>query len=204
MRFTHTLDADIVSLLRKEGFKRKGNVFIRLHADGILQCIFSARGATTKDCSYSISVRSIYEPDVFGDVSLYRGALTYPFELSDFNIEKIAYHSNYDTMKYACLPKLNNTNSQESFCELISLLDTKRFGFVRWYMDMLSIPSLMALGQYALSVQKCDIVLSHNDKLINVLKMKKVLETGDPELVYSFLMQAQSSNLHQFASLKFK
>lgn len=204
MRFIYTLDPDIVDLLKSEGFKRKGNVFLRIHGDGILQCVFLTRGSVAKDCSYSISLRSIYEPDVFGDVSVYRGALTYPYELNDFNIEKSGYHSNYELMKHACISKLNDANSQESFCKLIFLLDTTRFGYVRWYMEMLVIPSLVALGKFELSNQKCDMVLSHNDGLAGVLQMKELLATGNSELIHSFLTQVKSNNLRQYMSLKFK
>lgn len=202
MRFTNSLDANIVALLQSMGFKRKGNVFLRILGDGILQCIFSPRGALATERGLCISVRSIYEPDVFGDISIYRGALTYPYELCDFNIDKIEYPSDYDLLEHACISRLNETNTQESFCKLISLLDSERFGFVRWYMEMISIPSLMMLEQYELALQKCDIVLSHNDDLRMVLQVKEVLSTGDKEVIKAYLLEAKSKNLSNYASLK--
>lgn len=204
MRFANALDINIATLLRSIGFKRKGNVYLRIYGDGILQCIFLSRESSARNSNLSIAIRSIYEPEVFGDVSVYRGALTYPYELSDFNIDKVIYPSDYDLLEYACISKLNETNTQESYIKLVSLLDSERFGFVRWYMEMISIPSLMALGRYELALQKCDIVLSNNNELTPVLQMKNTLATGNEELIKSFLKEAKSNNLQQYARLKFR
>lgn len=204
MRFVCKLDSNTIGCLKAAGFKQKRNVFLRIHGDGVLQCVFLPRGSRAGGSNLAIAVRSIYEPDVFGDVSVYQGALTYPYDLDDFNIEKNAYSSQCDLLQRECIAKLDKTDTQESFCELITLLDTQRYGSVRWYMEMISLPSLMAQGQYAVALQKCDMVLAHNEELTEVIKMKSLLLTGDTTLIGSYLQEAKARNLHQYICLNYK
>lgn len=207
MRFTIAIAPNIVSKLRERNFKRKGNVFLRIMGDGVLQCVFASREpfpTSTMYDSLSISVRSIYEPEVFGDVGIYRGALTYPYSLTDFNLEKECARSTDDLLVRCCLPMLDDTISQDRFCKLIYSLDMACYNQVRWYMEMLMIPAFMRLGKDKHALDCCNRVLLQNGSLPHVAHMKKLLLQNDPCEIKQFLTQTRMRNMEIYNQLRFR
>ncbi len=204
MRLTTAIAPNIVRKLRERNFKRKGNVFLRIMGDGVLQCVFASKEpfptSTTNDF-LSISVRSIYEPEVFGDVGIYRGALTYPYSLTDFNLEKKPTGSTEELLIRYCLPKLDDTISQDRFCNLLYSLDMACYNQVRWYMEMLMIPAFMRLGKNECALECCDHVLLQNSSLPHVTHMKKLLLQNDAREIKQFLTQTRIRNMEIYNQL---
>lgn len=212
MNFTSALDDRTAYLLQIENFKRKKNVYLRIYGDGILQCVFAVREPHTRSLQWNIrneqeinvSIRSLYEPDVFGDTRIYRGALTYPYDVRDFNLKKTVYPSSVELFAEECLPKLNKTATQQGLCELITQLDLGRYGTIRWYMDMLTIPALMAMEEYAFALQKCENALTRNSALPYVLQMRELLLRGDSGLINNYLAEQREKNMATYSSLNFR
>ena len=211
MQNTSSLDSRVSNYLREKGFKQKGNVFLRIHGDGVLQCIYSETSSyyntpvksMTIPKPLSIAVRSIFEPNVFSDIKIYRGALTYPYSLVDFGIEQEQFGSPYKLLTDCCMPILEETNTQESFYKLLYMLDTTCYNEVRWYMEMLTIPSLIYVGKYANAKEACERVLSHNSNLSHVVRMYKLLLGADDNQIRNFLDQVRLSNLLVYQKLRF-
>ena len=207
MRHTVAIAPTLANILRENNFKRKGNVFLRITGDGILQCIFASKDSSLISdvhSSLSVSVRSIYEPEVFGDVKIYRGALTYPYSLFDFRRNEGFIDSAEELLTRCCLPRLDQTMSQESFCDLLYSMDMKCFGEVRWYIKMLMIPALMRTGNHELALEYCDYVLLHNSALPRVIHMKKLLLQEDASVVEMYLKHTQLRNWEVYNHLKFR
>ena len=78
------MPSDLLDYLTVSGFKRRRNVFLRLHGEGILQSIYTVYNPSKKNGDIAVAVRSIYEPEVFGAIKVYQGALTYPYDLDEF------------------------------------------------------------------------------------------------------------------------
>lgn len=210
MRLTIALDREIRKLLQAEGFKRKGDVFLRIHGDGILQSIYEAREPGSAifyrktDPYICISIHSIYEPNVFGDIKTYRGVLQNPYDHTDFDLQKDIKLSPCELLEHKCLPLLNQCTTQELYCDLIQTLDTARLGEVRWSKDKMTIPSLMWLGKYALALEKCNSVLLWNQNIHNIIEMRKLLMEGDEARIKEFLIEAKKNNLEAYSALKFR
>ena len=207
MRHTAAIAPALAKILRENNFKRKGNVFLRITGDGILQCIFASKEPfliSDLHSSLSVSVHSIYEPEVFGDVKIYRGALTYPYSLSDFQRNEGFIESTEELLTTCCLPRLDQTISQEFFCDLLYSMDMKCFDEVRWYIKMLMIPALMRTGNHKLALEYCDYVLLYNNALPHVIYMKKLLLQEDASVVEMYLKYTQQRNWEVYNHLKFR
>lgn len=212
MRITSSIDSELCDFLRIKGFKQRGNVFLRIHGDGVLQCIFSEKTPRTKFSEnfteiskpVSVSIRSIFEPNVFGDVRIYRGALTYPYSLSDFCSESDQVYSYYKLLSNCCVPTLDKVSTQASLYELIYRLDKTCYNEIRWYMEMLTIPSLMYLKEYSTAKKVCERVLSCNSNLSHVVQMYKLLLVADGNKIQNFLNQVRLNNLSTYQQLRFR
>lgn len=183
-------DKALGQILLPKGFYKRGQNFLRLHGDGVLQSICFVYEPHTKyiqewgdgNC-LSIAVHSIYEHKVFEPVSSLKGRLTYPKMVSaflGFELGKVA-KKNPDCRKPKTeleqlallqnhvLEVLDATDSQESLCKLLEWSSIAEFG----YPSLVETPNifpLLYLHRYEDALLYCDTIIEQN---MHALKIKE-------------------------------